>query len=115
MAQQMRVFWHLDPAWLCARGKPGRFRERGAGSGTSLPSRDYYTEEKFATERTQFSEHLTKVGTMFGFAEDFAARVLAFETKLAQIQMKPDQSRLFDQTYTITTLDDFIAEVCEPN
>jgi len=50
---------------------------------------------------------------MFGFAEDFAARVLAFETKLAQIQMKPDQSRLFDQTYTITTLDDFIAEVAE--
>jgi len=50
---------------------------------------------------------------MFGFAEDFAARVLAFETKLAQIQMKPDQSRLFDQTYTITTLDDFIAKVNE--
>jgi len=84
----------------------------GPASG-SLPSRDYYTEDNFAEQRTQFKEHLTKVAALVGLEDDFAERVMRFETKLAQIRMKPDQSRQFDQYFTVTTLDGFVSGVNE--
>ena len=63
----------------------------------SLPSREYYTEENFAEQRAQFKNHLTNVAALVGLEPDFPERVMRFETKLAQISMKPDQSRQFDQ------------------
>jgi len=85
-------------------------------SGTSLPSRDYYVDEKFSSQRTWFREHIQKVVDLVGvgnFEDDFVNRVVRFETKLAQVSMKPDQSRQFDQYFTITTLDDLKAKVNE--
>lgn len=82
-------------------------------SSGSLPSRDYYTEESFAEQRAQFREHLTKVAALVGLEADFAERVMRFETKLAQISMKPDQSRQYDQYFTVTTLDGFVSGVNE--
>jgi len=79
----------------------------------SLPSRDYYTEANFAEQRAQFKEHLTKVAALLGLEEDFAERVMRFETKLAQISMKTDQSRQFDQYFTVTTLEGFLSGVNE--
>ena len=83
------------------------------GSG-SLPSRDYYTEDNFAVQRGQFKEHLSKVAALVGGLDpDFAERVLRYETKLAQIGMKPDQGRQFDQYFTVTTLEGFVSGVNE--
>ena len=78
-------------------------------SSGSLPSRDYYTEANFSEQRAQFKEHLTKVAALVGLETDFAERVMRFETKLAQISMKPDQSRQYDQYFTVTTLDGFLS------
>mmetsp|Transcript_26901 Transcript_26901/g.32574 ORF Transcript_26901/g.32574 Transcript_26901/m.32574 type:complete len:738 (+) Transcript_26901:110-2323(+) len=83
-------------------------------SGLSLPSRDYYLEEKFQKERDMWKVHLGKVHELIGkdvLAEDFADRVFNFERKLAMIMMKRAQSRLYDQYYTVTTLDDMIKNI----
>lgn len=80
-------------------------------SGTSLPSRDYYLDATFEQQRGQWKEHLTKLQAMVGadkLEEGFVERVIRMETKLSQISMKRDQSRQFDQYYTVTTLDDLI-------
>jgi len=82
--------------------------------GTSLPSRDYYLDDKFAEQRGWFKEHLGKVVELVGasnLTDDFVNRVARFETKLAQISMKPDQSRQFDQYFNVTTLDALISDV----
>jgi len=79
----------------------------------SLPSRDYYTEANFAEQRAQFKEHLDKIAALVGLEADFAERVMRFETKLEQISMKPDQSRQFDQYFTVTTLEAFPSGVNE--
>ncbi|GBG34068.1 Endothelin-converting enzyme 1 [Hondaea fermentalgiana] len=78
-------------------------------SGLSLPSRAYYLDDNFSEQRAWYRAHLEKVRDMVGAShleEDFVERVVRFETKLAQITMKRDQSRNYDQYYTITTLDD---------
>ena len=56
--------------------------------GLSLPDRDYYLTDAFATQRAGYSEHLKK---MFGFLGDgadeaakHAATVLSLETDLAK-------------------------------
>ncbi len=87
------------------------------GSG-SLPSRDYYLDEKFAQKKAWFGEHLTAVALLLQqhgitLEDDFSARVLRFETKLAMICMKRDQARSFDKYYSITTLDGASAELNE--
>mmetsp|Transcript_18885 Transcript_18885/g.24664 ORF Transcript_18885/g.24664 Transcript_18885/m.24664 type:complete len:738 (-) Transcript_18885:176-2389(-) len=81
-----------------------------APSGLSLPSRDYYFEENFEKERKMWKDHLQKVAKLVGsvVVEGFADKVVKFETKLAMITMKRDQSRLYDKYYTVSTLDDMI-------
>jgi predicted metalloendopeptidase len=79
-------------------------------AGGSLPSRDYYLDSKYDSQRAMFLEHLTNAANIIQGAgatleDDFATRVLRFETKLAMISMKSDQSRMYDQYFTITTLD----------
>ncbi len=56
--------------------------------GLSLPDRDYYLTENFATQRKAYKEHVTKMFTLLGEsaadAEKHAATVLAIETNLAK-------------------------------
>eukprot|EP00746_Dinoflagellata_sp_MGD_P167179 gnl/MRDRNA2_/MRDRNA2_97604_c0_seq1.p1 gnl/MRDRNA2_/MRDRNA2_97604_c0~~gnl/MRDRNA2_/MRDRNA2_97604_c0_seq1.p1 ORF type:complete len:773 (+),score=202.79 gnl/MRDRNA2_/MRDRNA2_97604_c0_seq1:81-2399(+) len=87
-------------------------------SGTSLPSRDYYFDSKFEEQRGWFKEHLGKVADLIGatnLEDDFANRVTRMETKLAQLQMKRDQSRQYDQFFSVTTLDELCADVNKMN
>lgn len=82
--------------------------------GLSMPSRDYYVDEKFSEQRSWFRQHLANVVGLLGaenFEDDFVNRVVRFETKLAQVTMKPDQSRQFDQYFTVTTLDELMSSV----
>jgi len=85
-------------------------------SGLSLPSRDYYLEEKFAEHRDWFQIHLDNIASIIGgekLEPDFAERVIRFETKLAQITMKKDQSRQFDKYYSLTTIDVVVSNLNE--
>ena len=78
-------------------------------SGLSMPSRDYYFDSNFIEQRESFREHLTKTRSILISAgiiveEDFAEKVLSFETDLAYIRMTTAQSRLFNDYYTTTNL-----------
>jgi len=76
-------------------------------SGLSLPSRDYYVEDKFEEKRGMFKEHLDNIVKLVGadnLQDDFTNRVFRMEMKLAQISMSPGQGRNYDQYYTITDL-----------
>lgn len=85
-------------------------------SGLSLPSRDYYLTEKFEQQRAMYRTHLANIYSLLTEAganldKDFVERVVRFETKLAQITMKKDQSRSYDQYFTISSLEGFYENI----
>ncbi|KAJ3046491.1 hypothetical protein HDU99_009768, partial [Rhizoclosmatium hyalinum] len=83
-------------------------------SGLSLPSRDYYFDDKFEEKRDWFLEHLKRVAELVGedkLVPGFAEAVVRFETKLAYIQMKSHQQREYSKYYTITTLDEIASGI----
>ena len=53
--------------------------------GLSLPDESYYREEQFASIRTAFIDHLTKMCALVGIANgaDLATKILALETEIA--------------------------------
>jgi len=83
-------------------------------NGLSLPTRDHYLSDSFKQQRGFFEVHLANVVGIVGednLVDNFAERVLRFETKLAMISMAPPQRRQYDKYFTITTLDDFVSKV----
>ncbi|KAJ3283994.1 hypothetical protein HDU79_008608 [Rhizoclosmatium sp. JEL0117] len=82
--------------------------------GLSLPSRDYYFDEKFEGKRAWFLDHLKRVAELVGedkLVPGFAEAVVRFETKLAYIQMKSHQQRERSKYYTVTTLDEIASGI----
>jgi len=77
-------------------------------SGLSLPSREYYIDEKFNEKVQMFKQHLENVKQLvnYNFDENFVQNVLDFENELAKYQMKQEQKRKYDEYYTNTTLTD---------
>jgi putative endopeptidase len=82
----------------------------------SLPSRDYYFDEKFQKQREMYTEHLTKVYKLLKkndvqLSENFVSDVYEFEKLIAYILMSPAQSRLYDQYYTKTNLQNVYKDI----
>jgi putative endopeptidase len=78
-------------------------------SGLSLPTRDYYLDDKFKDKREAFVSHLQKVRDMVvnaggNLPETFASDVMSFETDMAIFKMSPEQGRRFTEYYTDSTL-----------
>jgi putative endopeptidase len=85
--------------------------------GLSLPDRDYYVLDKFATQRTAYVEHVKK---MFGFlgesaeeAERHARTVLELETTLAQASRTRVDLRDPDKNYNKFKTAELIAKYPE--
>ena len=55
--------------------------------GLSLPDESYYREDQFASIRTAFIDHVTKMCALVGIADsaDVATRILALETEIADL------------------------------
>ncbi|GLQ87964.1 M13 family metallopeptidase [Dyella flagellata] len=72
-------------------------------SGLGLPTRDYYTEAKYADIRSAYKDYIAKSLELTGVAEADAKKqadeVLAFETKLAQSSLSPTEMRDLDNQY----------------
>ncbi|UTH73104.1 M13 family metallopeptidase [Chromobacterium sp. IIBBL 290-4] len=66
-------------------------------SGLAMPDRDYYLSKdpRFVKARAAYQAHLQQVFTLAGYAQPAkrAAKVLALETKIAQIQRDKVQNR----------------------
>lgn len=76
----------------------------------SLPTRDYYFDEKFNKQRELYKKHLKNIYQLLKnnnilLSDNFDSDVFEFEKMIAYIQMSPAQSRLYDQYYTKTTLE----------
>lgn len=77
--------------------------------GMSLPSRDYYIDDKFADKREQYVAHLTNVRDLVTKAggklsNTFVQDVMKYESDIAVISMSPDQRRKYTEYYNNTTL-----------
>jgi putative endopeptidase len=76
-------------------------------SGLSLPSREYYTDDKFKEKLKLYRDHLENIADLVGIqllTADFAQNVIDFESELAKYQMTQEQKRKYDEYYTNTTL-----------
>lgn len=87
--------------------------------GLSLPSREYYTDEKFADKREMFKQHLKNVYDLINtkqsvqLNDNFVQDIMDFENQLARYIMKSAQSRRYDEYYTNTTLTDVHQKINE--
>jgi predicted metalloendopeptidase len=78
-------------------------------AGLGMPDRDYYLrqDEKFVAIRKAYTDYIAKVFTLANQKDPTgaAARILAFETRIAQLQWDRARSRDRDATYNQVTLD----------
>lgn len=76
--------------------------------GLGLPNRDYYFDDKYKEIRQQYLEHVTKMFTLLGdeasTAKAEANTVMALETRLAKVSMRPEEQRDPNAIYHKTML-----------
>ena len=79
-------------------------------AGLGLPDRDYYLrdDEKFATTRRQYVEHMNRMFELAGVPKD-AERVLALETQLAKASMARVDQRKPENVYHLTPVSELQA------
>jgi putative endopeptidase len=79
-----------------------------AQSGLGMPDRDYYLldEPKFVELRAKYAQHVEKILELGGTSKpaEAAAKIVAFETKLAQKQWTRVDSRDIDKIYNKVAL-----------
>ncbi len=77
-------------------------------SGLGLPTRAYYTEDKYKDIRDAYVKYIAKSLELVGTPADEAARqaqsVLDFETELAKSSLSPTQLRDLDNQYHFVTV-----------
>jgi putative endopeptidase len=74
--------------------------------GLGLPDRDYYLEPQFAEQRAAYQAYVARALTLAGWpdADQAAADVMAFETRLAEHHWTTVQTRQIDKIYNPTTV-----------
>ena len=81
--------------------------------GLGLPEREYYrrTDEEFTAIREQYVTHIANVFGLAGIdnGADRAARILAFETQIAELHWPVARRRERDQTYNPKTRAELLA------
>ena len=75
-------------------------------AGLGLPERDYYLNPQFAEAKTAYQAYVAKMLTLAGWdnADQAAADILAFETKVAEAHWPIADRRDMVKTYNPTTL-----------
>jgi len=78
--------------------------------GLGLPDREYYfnDDEKSIEVRAKYVEHIEKMFDLAGFADGAAAAstIMALETRMAEAQMKKEQTRDFASNYSKVPLEE---------
>eukprot|EP00301_Raphidiophrys_heterophryoidea_P003213 c11459_g1_i2.p1 GENE.c11459_g1_i2~~c11459_g1_i2.p1 ORF type:complete len:547 (+),score=146.89 c11459_g1_i2:674-2314(+) len=82
---------------------PSRYILTCSQGGMGLPSKDYYLEPAQQTARTEYVQHVTNMlslsGTPPDTAQSLATNILEFETKLANVSLRPEEMRDPDRLY----------------
>jgi putative endopeptidase len=79
--------------------------------GIGMPDRDYYLDDKFATQKTAYQAYVAKALELAGWPghEQAAADIVAFETRIAQEHWTQVQNRQIDKIYNPATLAELTA------
>ncbi len=74
--------------------------------GIGLPDRDYYLETRFAAQKTAYQAYVTEALDLAGWpnAEQAAADIVAFETRIAEQHWTAVENRQIDKIYNPTTV-----------
>ena len=74
--------------------------------GIGLPDRDYYLEPQFAEQKAAYQAYVARALSLAGWpnAEQAAADIVAFETRLAEQHWTTVQNRQIDKIYNPTTV-----------
>jgi putative endopeptidase len=80
---------------------PDRYAVSLDQSGLGLPDRDYYLQPSFAEKKALYQAYVARILGLIGWADPAgaAARVVAFETQIAQVSMPKDEQRDPDKLY----------------
>ena len=84
-----------------------------AQSGLSLPSKDYYIDEKHTSLRDEYLQHAVNTFALMGYEEvdahAAAATVLEIETSLAAVSRGPVELRDIQSRYNLMPMDSLVA------
>ena len=77
-------------------------------SGLGMPDRDYYLEKQFAEKKAKYAAYVTQMLTLAGWPDPSgaAAKVEAFEQKIAAVSWARADERDPDKVYNPMTLDE---------
>jgi putative endopeptidase len=78
-------------------------------SGLGLPDRDYYFDERFAEILADYRSHIARMWGLAGLpgdAEDAADRIVALETRIAEIHWDKVRNRDPQATYNLRQVDE---------
>ena len=102
-ASRYSVSMPLDLEQLVDWNDPNRYSMMITQGGLGLPDREYYLleDEKSATIRQQYTEHVAKTFDLAGLpnGRESAGAILALETRLAEKNMTKEQNRQRAENY----------------
>lgn len=75
-------------------------------SGLGLPDRDYYLDERFAEILADYRSHITRMWELAAMPGDPADRILALETRIAQLHWDKVRNRDPQETYNLMQVGD---------
>ncbi len=92
---------------------PTKYAINIAQSGLGLPDRDYYLTAQFADKKAKYGAFVTKMLTLAGWPDPSgsAAKILAFEQKIAEISWSRAEDRDPDKTYNPMTFAELKSQV----
>jgi putative endopeptidase len=87
---------------------PTKYAIQLAQAGLGMPDRDYYLAAQFADKKAKYTGFVTRMLTLAGWPDPAggAARVLAFEQKIAEVSWARAEQRDPDKIYNPMTLAD---------
>ena len=85
---------------------PDRISAYVVQSGLGMPDRDYYLEDRFATQKAAYRVYVEQALTLAGWTDPAASAdaILAFETAIAGEHWTQVQNRQIDKIYNPTTV-----------
>ena len=85
---------------------PDRYAVHISQSGLGLPDRDYYLKPEFAAKKALYQDYATKLLGLVGWSDPAgsAAKVVAFETQIAQVSWAREDERDPDKIYNPMTV-----------
>ena len=84
----------------------GRYAVHLSQSGLGLPDRDYYLKPDFAAKKALYQAYVEKLLGLIGWADPAAsaARIVAFETQIAQVSLPREDERDPERIYNPMTI-----------